>query len=124
MILKGLMLLFAAIILSVALSLSLNNYTLLVSNHWQYGVILLLILSFIIQLLYYSKRKDKVLPQLALGSSVVKLLVCLIYLLICMIIDKRALLPLAVHFIGHFILFTVAEIRYLSLLTKTKSAQR
>ncbi len=60
--------------------------------------------------------------QLLLGSIVIKLLVAFIFILIYGILNKHTALFFSIHFIIHYLVFTVFEMYYLIKLIKEKTA--
>jgi hypothetical protein len=120
MFLRNLLALVIPLILSVILSLLLNKYSLLVSASWYYGILFLLPLCFILNLVYAHHSSSKTFTELLLVALVIKLLLALIAIVAYSFIDKPGFFNFAIHFILHYILFTIFEIRYLLFIIKKR----
>jgi hypothetical protein len=118
MFLRNLLALVFALVLAVSLSLILNNCTALVSKNWPYGLLFLTVLCFSLNLVYARRASSDTFTQLLIGSVVIKLLAGLTFIVVYSLIYKSDFFNFSVHFIGHYILFTIFEIRYLLFLIK------
>lgn len=118
MFLKNLSALFFPLIIAVPLSLILNYFTPLVSKNWHYSLVFLSLLCFILNLIYARYSASKTFTQLLLAGIVIKLLAGFTVVLVYSLIDRPGFLSFSIHFIGHYILFTIFEIRYLLFLIK------
>lgn len=103
---------FIPALLSTAVSLLAWHYFSLRSDFWIYSVAWHIVLFFGINLYYTGRSKSPEFTQLLLGGIVVKLLLSLIIILIFAFI-RAGFFAFALHFISHYILFTIFEIRYL-----------
>ncbi len=101
-------------ILSAAISLILNALALMPCSTWYISLAFHLLISVLLYLLLIRKTGD---PRdyvfKIMFSSMGRLLFCMIGLLIYKVCDKLNFTHFAVHFMLHYILFTVFEIRYL-----------
>ncbi len=101
-------------ILSTGISLLLNFLSVLSSTTWYISVLFHLLLSVLLFLVLIRKIGD---PRdyvfKIIFSSMGRLLVCMIGLLIYKVCDKGNFTHFAGHFMLHYILFTVFEIGYL-----------
>lgn len=101
-------------ILSAGVSVLLNVFSLMPSSTWYISAAFHLFISVLLYLLLIRKTGD---PRdyvfKIMFSSMGRLLVCMIGLLIYKVCDKLNFTHFAVHFMLHYILFTVFEIRYL-----------
>jgi len=117
MLLKNIFYILISAIFSVGCSfvfvgyLSLNNY------FWPFSIGYFILLFFIINVFYTFKIESEEFTQLLVGGFIVKLLLALIIILVFSI-RKTDYLSFALHFISHYILFTIFEIRYLLLLIR------
>ena len=107
-------------LLSAAISLLLNFLDLAISSTWYISIVFHLFISVLLYLLLFRKTGD---PRdytfKIMFASMGRLLVCMISLLIYKVCDKQNFTHFAVHFMIHYILFTVFEIGYLLKFIKT-----
>jgi len=101
-------------ILSSLISLLLNFLSLASAPYWFISAAFHLFISLLLYMLLFRKKGD---PRdytfKIMFSSMGRLLVCMVGLLIYKVCDKQNFTHFAVHFMLHYILFTVFEIRYL-----------
>jgi hypothetical protein len=94
--------------------LLLNFLSIATSSTWFISIGFHLLISFLLYLLLFRKTGD---PRdytfKIMFTSMGRLLVCMISLLIYKVCDKQNFTHFAVHFMLHYILFTVFEIAYL-----------
>jgi len=76
-----------------------------------------MVLSFFMNLFFARKRASPDFTQLLLGGIVVKLLLSLVVILVFSV-RKPIFFSFSLHFISHYVLFTIFEIRYLLPLIK------
>ena len=105
------------------LSLLLNHYSHLVSKHYQYSIMYFSIVCFVLNTIYAVKSKSKTFTELLLAGLVIKFLLAFIVIIIYSIIDKPNFFYFSIHFISHYILFTIFEIRYLLQLIKINQSK-
>jgi predicted membrane protein len=77
-------------------------------------------LSIVFNLLYFIRTDAKTYSGILLTCGIAKFLLSSILLLILSFTLKGGFLTFFFHFIGHYVLFTVFEMRYLLQLIKTK----
>ena len=106
--------------LSCIYSFVLNTYFHQQSDVWWQSLLFFVILFVVFNLLYFVRTDAKTYTGILLASGILKFLLSSILLLIYSFTQKGGFLPFALHFIGHYVLFTVFEIRYLLQLIKTK----
>ncbi|MBA2612922.1 MAG: hypothetical protein H0U95_13190 [Bacteroidetes bacterium] len=106
--------------LSCIYSFILNVYFHQESAAWWQSMLFFAILFIIFTLLYFIRTDAKTYTGILLSSGVVKFLLSSILLLVYSFTLKGGFLSFSLHFIGHYVLFTVFEIRYLLQLIKTK----
>ena len=101
-------------ILSSAVSLLMNFLSIATAPYWFISAAFHLFISLLLYFVLFRKTGD---PRdytfKIMFSSMGRLLVCMIGLLIYKVCDKGNFTHFAVHFMLHYILFTVFEIRYL-----------
>lgn len=108
-------------ILSVAVSLLLNFLSLAAIPTWYISIGFHLLISFLLYLLLFRKTGDpKDYTFKIMFASMGRLLVCMVSLLIYKVCDSQNFTHFAVHFMLHYILFTVFEIAYLLKFIKTQ----
>jgi hypothetical protein len=120
--LKTLKPVFIALILSAVCSVLANMFIPgIYSGTWYVSLIFHVLISVLIQLLLFKKSEDqKEYINKIMFSSMGRLLVCMFGLLIYKLIDKANFTQFAVHFMIHYILFTIFEIAYLLKFIKTR----
>ena len=107
-------------LLSAAISLLLNFLSLGHSSTWYISILFHLFISVLLYLVLFRKPGD---PRdytfKIMFTSMGRLLVCMFGLLIYKVSDKQNFPHFAVHFLIHYILFTIFEIAYLLKFIKT-----
>jgi quinol-cytochrome oxidoreductase complex cytochrome b subunit len=109
--------------LSSLISLALNFFpaTIIYSKFWFLSVAFHALTSFILHFLLFRKTAD---PRdntfKIMFASMGRLLLCMVALLIYKVCDKQNFTQFALHFMTHYILFTVFEIAYLLKFIKTQ----
>lgn len=107
--------LLAALLLSVCFN-SLGLY----SQNWWWSLLLHFVISICLKLGYSYKTDVRSFIGVLLGSFSVKLLLLMVAFFLYTLHDKRGIFNFSLHFIAHYILFTVFEMRYLLTLIKNK----
>jgi hypothetical protein len=104
---------FIAAMLCVLASYLLNRYTSLFTVRWMWPLPFFVILCVILNIVYvlYCGKPD--FTGILMGGIVTRLLLSLIYLVILLFFRLPDFYAFSIHFIIHYILFTVFEIRYL-----------
>ncbi len=105
-------------VLSVLLSLILNRFSPIMAENWMYGLLFLFVLCLALNLIYAFKAGAENFTELLIVAIVIKLLLALILIVVYSFIDKTGFFNFSLHFILHYILFTIFEIRYLLYLIK------
>ncbi|PBQ33630.1 hypothetical protein CNR22_18220 [Sphingobacteriaceae bacterium] len=123
LVLRNLLTVLYTSLLCIFLSLALNGLSSLVSKNWYLGLSFFALLSIILNFLYSHKAGKEGFTELLLGTVVVKLLFALVFILAYSVIDNPGFYTFSIHFILHYILFTVFEIRYLLHIIKTTPAK-
>ncbi len=119
MISKGFISIIISTALSAIISLSFNLFNLFYSQNWWWSLIFFLVIFISINLLYAYKTDPKSSSDILIGTISVKTLLLLIAIFLYSLVDKKGLFHFSMHFLTHYILFTVFEIRY--LLSKIKN---
>ncbi|MCE3228970.1 MAG: hypothetical protein K0S32_3521 [Bacteroidetes bacterium] len=70
------------------------------------------------------KTNNRSYSEMLFGTIGGKAFVLMIVVFLYAILDKKGLFAFAMHFIAHYILFTVFEIRYLLLIIKKRETQK
>lgn len=109
-------------LLAVALSLILNHFTVLPSVNWKYSLYFLFPFCLLLNCIYSTRYSHENFTQLLIVAIVIKLLLALTAIVIYSFIDKVGFFNFSLHFISHYILFTIFEIRYLLYLIKKNQA--
>ena len=119
MILKGIKEIASSIILSAIISFGFNYFNLFYSANWWWSLILFAVIFITLNVLYNYKTDPKSSSDILIGTISVKTLLLLMAIFLYSLFDKKGLFSFSMHFIAHYILFTVFEIRY--LLSKIKN---
>lgn len=90
------------------------------SLQWWHSLLFFLCVFTAFNLLYFIKTDPKSFTGILLATGVIKLLLSIVMVLIYSFTLKGGFFAFFLHFIGHYVLFTVFEIRYLLQLIKTK----
>jgi hypothetical protein len=106
---------------SVLISLLLNHKTIVVAQDWYFGPLFFTITCFCLNIFYTRAVSTGAFTQKLMAGIVIKLLLALIFVVLYLFWNKPGFFYFAVHFMIHYILFTVFEIRYLLTVVKTKS---
>lgn len=108
-------------VLAVILSLVLNHFQILgIASHWYVSIIFFFLTSLLLNFILFRKDTDpKEFIFKIMITSMLRLLMCMIAVFIYSLIDKAGLKAFALHFMLHYILFTVFEIAYLLRFAKT-----
>jgi cobalamin biosynthesis protein CobD/CbiB len=86
--------------------------------HYLHSIIYFSVVCFVLNTVYTSKSKSKTFTELLLIGLVIKFLLAFIVIIIYSIVNKPNFFYFSIHFISHYILFTIFEIRYLLQLIK------
>jgi hypothetical protein len=112
-----------AAIVATGLSLLLNNFHILGGAPlWYVSVIFFFLTALLLNLILFKQNTDpKEFVFKIMITSMLRLLLCMIGIFIYSLIDKAGLKGFALHFMLHYILFTVFEIAYLLRFAKTNN---
>ena len=83
------------------------------SDYWWLGIVVCFVLFSALIILMHIKGDPDPKTGLLFGAIGVKALLMLLTIVLFAILQKGGLRPFVIHFGGHYILFTVFEIRYL-----------
>ncbi len=122
MFLRNLQAIFFPCLLAIPLSMALNHYTGIGAPNWHYGLLFLVVFCFSLNTVYAYNAGSDNFTQLLIASIVIKLLLALIVILVYSLFDKTGFFNFSLHFISHYVLFTIFEIRYLLYIIKTHPA--
>lgn len=106
------------------LSLTLNylNIVEIYNSNWIFSVLFFLTVSFIINFILLKKQIDpKEMVFKIMLTSMLRIVIYMFGILIYRLVDKANFTSFVVHFMMHYILFTVFEIAYLLKFTKTQN---
>jgi hypothetical protein len=106
--------------LGAGLSLLINRYCPVPTDHWLYSLLWFAVLCVVFNLIY-ARTDPKNLSQALLAGIVIRLLLALCIVFLYSLKFRASFLTFSLHFISHYILFTIFEIRYLLHLIKTPS---
>ncbi len=107
-----------ATVISVIISLCLNYFNVCYSKNWWWSLAFFIPLFTGVNLLNAVKTDAQGASDILMGSIWVKMILLFVAVFIYSLVDKKGMFSFSMHFLTHYILFTVIEIRY--LLSKTK----
>ncbi len=122
--LKSFIYFFSSLAIAIGTSYLLNKCTFYKTQNWHASIIFYSSVFLILNIVYNFKYSVQDITQLLLGSIVIKLLVAFIFILIYGILNKHTALFFSIHFIIHYLVFTVFEMYYLIKLIKEKTSKR
>ena len=103
-----------SMLLSIGVSFLLNFLNFYVSSTWYISVAFLVCISLLLYFLLFRKTGDpRDYTLKIMFASMGRLLVCMFGLLFYKVCDKQNFTHFAVHFLFHYVLFTLFEIAYL-----------
>ena len=105
--------------LSFIYSFLLNNQFQKESEVWWHSLVFFIGLFIVLNLIYFIKTDVATFTGILLSTGVLKFLLSLVMVLIYIFTLKGGFFAFFLHFIGHYVLFTIFEIRYLLQLIKT-----
>jgi hypothetical protein len=108
-----------SVVLSVLASMALNYAGMFYSPNWWCSLLLFCVLFIALYFIFNYRTSPRAGTELVIGANFAKLLVLFFSVFIYSLVDKKGLFSFSVHFISHYILFTVFEIRYLLSVIKT-----
>lgn len=101
-------------------SLALNRF--IAYDRWYLDLVLFFLpVGALLDLLYFKRRNSDDFTQMLLVCLVVKMLAALIIIVVYALLDKTRFFGFGIHFIIHFVLFTIFEIWYVKHLIQIKS---
>ena len=103
----------AATVFAAGASWLLNRLPSVYTNHWGWSVLLLALLFAALGFYYRSRTTAVELVPALIAGFVIRFLAGLVFLLVMFLVAPSQFLPLAAHFMAHWLLFTLAEIAYL-----------
>ena len=120
MIFRNILSVIISAVLASGFSFVLNSFTIFTAQYWYLGVIFFTVICFILNLVSSFRSAGDNFTQLLMAGIVIKLLLALVCIVIYMLWDKAGFFNFSIHYILHYILFTVFEIRYLLYIIKQK----
>ncbi len=91
------------------------------SPQWWHSLLFFTLISIAFNVAYFIKTDGKTFAGILLAAGVVKLVLSMIMVFIYSFTLKGGFFAFFLHFMGHYVLFTVFEIRYLLQLIKNQS---
>jgi hypothetical protein len=92
--------------------------------NWWVSLVFFIGLYLIINLAFNFKTDPHSSSMLLFGVVFLKLIILFLAVLVYSLIDRKGLLSFSTHFMAHYILFTVFEMRYLLSVIKSKYGQQ
>ncbi len=119
--LKGFKSIAISLVLGLITSIAFNYSNLFYAKNWWWSLLLFLAMYISLNILNNTKSNPESATDKLLGAIWVKTILLLFAIFLYSLVDKKGLFHFSMHFIAHYILFTVFEIRY--LLSKIKNEQ-
>lgn len=120
MILKSISAILLSIGFSILYSFLLNFQFNKESTIWWHSFVFFSGMFVIINLIYFIKTDAKTYAGILLATGIIKFILSGVLIVVYSFTLKGGFFSFFLHFIGHYILFTVFEIRYLLQLIKIK----
>ncbi len=111
------------LVLSLVCSIVFNLFSPTAYSLYFISALIQLVLSAILFFIYKSKLNPKEYTQLLFGSNLVKFLLCLFGLVAFYVIDKENFGKFSLHYLVHYLLFTIFELNYLFKNIKLRQEQ-
>lgn len=108
------------LLVSLASSYILNASGLFPSEDWIASLLCHCLLAAVIIFIGHIKTDSKSYTELLLGTIAGKLLLLMAFYFLFSFQTKRANVDFVVHFMIHYVLFTVSEVRYLLHIIRAK----
>lgn len=105
--------------ISIVASLLLCRFSKLNTTHWIFSVLWFSFFILACNLYYRNKAGNVEFTKILLAGIVIKLLLSFVIILVYFLIFKSRLFSFSMHFILHYVIFTILEIKYLSSLIKS-----
>ena len=105
----------------VSISIGLLNIPAISNPYWYASIIFFLTTGLLINYILFGKPSDpKDFVMKIMLTSMMRLLLCMVGVFIYSLIDKPHMISFALHFMLHYILFTIFEISFLLKYTKSQ----
>jgi hypothetical protein len=114
---------FLVAVLAAVISILLNllNIDAVFNRYWYVSILFFLGTGLLINYILFGKPADpKDFVMKIMFTSMLRLLMCMIGVFIYSLIDKPHLISFSLHFMLHYILFTIFEISFLLKHTKSQ----
>jgi len=121
MLLRNFATLLTAAFLSALFSFVLNTWSPIQNPEWPIATAFLFLISLIANFIYSFQKSNENLTGLMFGGVAVRLLLGMIALVIYWYLYTGAFFAFALHFIVQYIVFTIAEINFLSYLVRIRN---
>lgn len=122
MLAKNLLSVFLSAVVAAAVSCILSEYFNVVNTYWHLSLLYYCLLFFMFNLVYQFKAGSTDFTGLLLGGIIIKLLLAFFIVFAYAFLKLPAFAQFSGHFIAHYILFTIFEIRYLTTLINTTAS--
>ena len=119
---QGLVTTFFCLVLSLTFSLT-AHYTNWVSNdEWWWSLLFFVATSIFSLIRFYKKFSPQKSTEVIISTVILKTILLFMAVFLYSLYNSRKLGSFSVHFIAHYILFTVFEVRYLLNYIKLKKS--
>lgn len=118
---KNMISIFLSCAFAFVLTSVFNQFKFLYSGNAYYSIVYFAFTCLILNFVYAFNAKSKTFSDLLFAGIIIRLLLALVVVLIYAIKFRPDFRYFAIHFICHYILFTIFEIRYLFQLIKNNS---
>lgn len=116
---KGLVYVFASATLSALASIALSLLPKFNNTHWFLSICWFSLFVLVCNYFYRARAGNAEFTKTLLAGIVIKLLLSFLIILVYFVTFRPLLFSFSMHFMLHYVIFTILEIRYLSQLIKS-----
>jgi cobalamin biosynthesis protein CobD/CbiB len=121
MLLKNIFAVFWPLVLGTIASTLFNHFHLYASIHWAWSLLFFGVISVLANAIYTFQSKAENFTEVILGGIVVRLIAGFFCIFLYALYRETTFISFAAHFLVHYVLFTIFEVRYLFFLIKQQS---
>lgn len=118
--LRGYLVILICAILSAGISFFIEHYTSFKNNDWWWSLVFFIAIFILTNIVFEYRTDLRSYSEMSFGLIIIKTLFLFVAIFLYSLYNKPGLGSFSVHFIAHYILFTLIEIRYLLYLIKNK----
>jgi len=118
--LRGFLIILICALLSAGVSIFVGHFTSFQNKDWWWSLIFFSTIFIITNVVFEHKTDVNSYSEMSFGLIIIKTLFLFVAIFLYSLYNKQELGSFSVHFIAHYILFTLIEIRYLLYLIKNR----